>query len=70
MGMANRRGGIADGGFEEFIKVMGVILIGGPLLLFFLMYLLVNPGFGVFALTLISVGGLINLGKARICRGN
>ena len=53
-----------------FLYVMGFIAIVPPLILLLLMYLLVNPSFGVFSLVLMGIGGLIHLGKARIRRGN
>ena len=59
----------ADNDPLEFVKVMGVILIGGPLLLLFLMGLLVSPG-GAFLLLLVPIAGLVPLIRSRIRRGN
>jgi len=59
----------ADRDSLEFVKVMGVVIIGGPLLLLLLMGLLVSPG-GALLLLLVPIAGLIPLIKSRIRRGN
>ena len=53
-----------------FLCLLGFIVTVPPLVLLFLMYLLVNPGFGVFVVSLIGLGGLIQLMRSRIRRGN
>lgn len=59
-----------DSFWLKYLYLLGFITTVPPLLLLLLMYLLVNPSFGIFALALIGTGGLIHLGKARIRRGN